>query len=93
MIDLKVASPTSFLVCFLSLKETTCETRKNRFISLQKLFSFLKFRIIDILSKRKNISLNNLGSKQSVNEIWPVYIILQKKKNYPKILQKPRPEN
>ena len=29
---------------------------------------------------------------QSVNEIWPVYVILQEKK-FQKILQKLRPEN
>ena len=43
--------------------------------------------------KKKYILLNNLRSKQSVNEIWPVYIILQMKKFYQKILQKQRPEN
>ena len=30
---------------------------------------------------------------QSVNEIWPVYVILQKKKFHQKFLQKLRPEN
>ena len=30
---------------------------------------------------------------QSVNEIWPVYVILQKKKFHQKTLQKLRPEN
>ena len=32
---------------------------------------------------------------QSVNEIWPVYVILQKKKKkiHQKVLQKLRPEN
>ena len=30
---------------------------------------------------------------QSVNEIWSVYVILQKKKFYQKILQKLQPEN
>ena len=39
----------------------------------------------------KNILLNNLGSKHI--EIWPISIILQKKKIYLKILQKLRPEN
>ena len=28
----------------------------------------------------KHILLNNLGSKQSGNEIWSVYVILQKNK-------------
>ena len=36
----------------------------------------------------KRILLNNLGSKQSGNEIWPVYVILQKKSVHQKILQK-----
>ena len=30
---------------------------------------------------------------QSVNEIWPVYVILQNKKFHQKILQKLWPEN
>ena len=30
---------------------------------------------------------------QCVTEIWPVYVILQKKKIHQKILQKPWPEN
>ena len=30
---------------------------------------------------------------QSVNEIWPVYVILQKKKFHQKFLQKLWPEN
>ena len=53
MIDVKVVSATSLLGSFLTLKETTCETTKNKFISLQKLFSFSKFRIVDILSIKK----------------------------------------
>ena len=31
---------------------------------------------------------NNLGSKQSGNEIWLVYVILQKKNFYQKIIRK-----
>ena len=31
-----------------------------------------------------------MRSKQSVNEIWPVYVILQKKNLYQKILQQLR---
>ena len=41
----------------------------------------------------KYILLKNLGSKQPFNEIWPVYVLLQKKKIYWKILQKLRREN
>ena len=46
---LKVVSATFVLVCFLSLDESTCQTRKNVFISLQELFSFSRksnFRIL-----------------------------------------------
>ena len=40
---LKVVSATYSLVCFVSLKEDTSETKKKMFfISLQKHFSFLK---------------------------------------------------
>ena len=40
---LKVVSTTFLVVCFLRLKESTCETMKNIFfISLRKLFSFLR---------------------------------------------------
>ena len=49
LLSLKVVSATILLVCFLSLKESTCETKKN--VSLQKLFSFSRisnFRILDI---------------------------------------------
>ena len=36
---------------------------------------------------RKHILLNNLGyKKQSGNEIWPVYVILQNKTFYQKIM-------
>ena len=51
------------LVCFSSLKKSTCETRKNIFYFTSKLFSFLRksnFTILDIqvswrhqMSKRK----------------------------------------
>ena len=47
--SLKVLSTTFLLVGFLSLNESTCQTRKNVFISLQKIFSFLRksnFRIL-----------------------------------------------
>ena len=55
---LKVVSATFLLVCFLSLKKSTCETRKNIFfISLQKLispsrksnFRFLDIQILDVI--------------------------------------------
>ena len=44
--------------------------------------------------KQEYMSLNNLGSKHSLlMEIWPVRVILQKKKIHQKILQKLRPKN
>ena len=48
---LKVVSTTFLLVCFSSLKEDNCETCKNLFFSLQKLFLLsrkINFRILDI---------------------------------------------
>ena len=48
--SLKAVSAIFLLVCFLSLKESTFETRKNVFIPLHKLFSFSRksnFRILD----------------------------------------------
>ena len=49
---LKFVSTTFLLFCFLSVKGSFCETKKNLFfISLQKFFSFSKksnFRILDI---------------------------------------------
>ena len=38
----KVVFTTFLLVCFVFLKEKTCETRKNVFVLVQKLFSFLR---------------------------------------------------
>ena len=46
---LKVVPATFLLVCFLSLKESTCETRTNVFVSLQKLFLFSKNQILEFL--------------------------------------------
>ena len=40
IMGLKVMFAAVTLVCFLTLNESTCQTRKNVFISLQKLFSF-----------------------------------------------------
>ena len=48
---LKVVSATFLLICFVCLKETICETRKNVFFLLWKLFSFLRqsnFKFSDI---------------------------------------------
>ena len=73
------------------------------FVLLQKLFSFSrksKFRILDIQiswryqmpEHKKYILLNNLGCKNFLL-IWSFCVILQKKKNYQRILQKLQPEN
>ena len=72
---------------------------KMFFILLQKLFPFsgkLKSRILDVQiswhyqmpKHKKEICLTEwLGKEtQSVNEIWPVYILLQKKQFYKKTL-------
>ena len=40
--NLKVVSATFLQVCFVCLKESTCETRKMFIISLRKLYSFLR---------------------------------------------------
>ena len=48
---LKVVSTTFLIVCFLILKESFCETRKNVFYFTPKAPMFLrksKFRILDI---------------------------------------------
>ena len=76
---LKFVSTVFFLVCFLNLKQSTCESRKNVFfILLQKLFLFSRksnFKILDIkiwkshqMSKQNNkyILTYNLGSKYSL---------------------------
>ena len=43
---LKVVSATFLLICFLCLKDSTCGTRKNVFISLAKLFLVLRNQIL-----------------------------------------------
>ena len=50
---LKVSSAAFLLVCFSILKESTCETWKNVFILLRKLFSFSRnsnFRYSDFIT-------------------------------------------
>ena len=75
----------NFASLFLSLKETACETSKYKFILLKRLFSFSrksKFRIVEILSKKKKIVLlNNLGSKNSLlMNLASLYHVTNKKK-------------
>ena len=43
--------------------------------------------------KKETFYCRTWEKTQPVNEIWPVYIILQKKKCYQNILQKLQPEN
>ena len=77
---LKVASATFLLVCFLSLKESFCETMKNVFyFSSKALFvlekiKVLNFRYSNIMTSsnakaqnKKYILLNNLRSKHSLS--------------------------
>ena len=86
---LKVVSTIFLLLCFLVLKESTWKARKNILFHLKSSFrsqenQFLEVQVkifhyfIKFLSRRPELVLNNLGSKQSVNEIWSVYAILQK---------------
>ena len=59
---LKVVLATFLLVCFLSLNESTCRTRKNVFISLQKLYSFRRnsnFRILNFQISWRHQMLNS----------------------------------
>ena len=69
---------------FLSLKDSTCETKKNYFyFTLKALFVLEKirsqnFRYSSLMtsSMRKHKTKNTF---QSVNEIWPIYVVLQEK--------------
>ena len=85
---LKVGPTTFLLVSFSSLKESTCITLRKIFcISLQILFLFSRKSNLIILHiqislprqmpKKYNL-LNNLSKVHYVNEIWPVYALLQK---------------
>ena len=73
---LKVVPTTSLLLCFLRLKESTCETSKNVFYFTSKtlfilvIIKFWFFRYSNIMTSAnaqawntKHILLNNLGSK------------------------------
>ena len=58
------------------------------FLSLQKLFSFSRksnfsFKVIQILWRHQIPK-----QTQSFNDIWPIYVILQKNKNYQKVFAK-----
>ena len=79
MVLLKVVSATFLLVCFVSLKESTCETRKNAFhftskaLFVLEIIKFLLFTYSNVMLssnaqtwKTKDILLNNLGSKHNL---------------------------
>ena len=76
---LKVVSATFMLVCFVSLKEGTCETRKNVFYFTSKahfileIIKFQLFRYWNVMTSSdaqawntKHILLDNLRSKHSL---------------------------
>ena len=79
IVTLKVVSTTFLLVCFVCLKENTCETKKNVFYFTSKalfvldIIKFYIFRYSNVMTSSnaearntKHISLNNLGSKHSL---------------------------
>ena len=92
--SLKFVSVTFLLVCFLSLKESFCETRKNVFILLQKLLPLLRkskfwifkfYEFIKCLSiKQEIILLNNLGSKHSLLMKFGLFMSNYKRKMFTK---------
>ena len=102
LLELKVVSAIFSLVSFVYLKETTCETRKNVFYFTSKalfrswdnqILTFQIFKYHDIINAQawntKRILLNNLASKQSlIMKFGLVYVILQNKISYQKILWK-----
>ena len=66
---LKVVSATFLLVSFVSLKESTCETRKNLSSFVLKIIKFWLFRYSDVMmasiakaGNMKCILLNNFAS-------------------------------
>ena len=76
---LKIVSTTFLLVCFVSLKEGTCETKKNVFyftskaIFVLEIIKFELFRYSNVMTSSnaqawstKHILRNNLGSKHSL---------------------------
>ena len=84
--SLKAVSTTFLLVCFVCLKERTCETKKNVFyFTLKSLYVLLNFQIfkchgvIKCLSMKTETHFVEQFGKQTqpVNEIWPAYVTLQ----------------
>ena len=89
------------LVCFVCLKESTCERRKNYFyftlktLPILKIIKFQHFRYSNIMTSSnaqawnmKHILLNNLGSKQILVMKFGQFMQYYKKDFYQKILWK-----
>ena len=87
---LKVVSATFLLVCFVCLKERTCETRKNVFLFHFKssfhsrdnqILNFQLFKCHDVIKclgmKHETHFIEYLGKQtQPGNEIWPGHVLL-----------------
>ena len=77
--------------CFLFHFKSSFCSRENKILE----FCIFKFHdVIKCLSIKQIYFTESFGKQiQSVNEIWPVYVILQKNKFHQKFLQNLRPEN
>ena len=89
-----VVTNTFLLVCLLSVKESTCETRKNAFYFSSKALFVLKkvkfqnFRYLSFMMSsnaqaynKKFIFLNNLGRKHSLLMKFGQFMSYHKRKN------------
>ena len=66
--DLKVVSATFLLVCFLSLKESFCETRKNIFYFTSKaLFALEKIKSLEFKISKFHDVIKCLRIKQEIH--------------------------
>ena len=74
--------------CFLFHFKSSFRSRENQ---ISKFYIFKFHDVIKCLSIKQEIHFTE--QTQSINKIWPVYAILQKKKIHQKILQKMRPKN
>ena len=75
-------SATFLLICFVCLKQSTCETREKNLFHFESFFCSWDNQMLTFsVWNTKPILLNNLGSKHSLvgNQIWPVYVIVQNK--------------
>ena len=72
-------SASFLLLCFLSLKESTFETRKMFLVSLEKLFSSSrksKFRISDIQISRRH----QMPKHKTINTFYGQFMLYYKRK-------------